>query len=455
MKCFRSYVPEQSLLLPASLEDWLPEGHLARFVSEVVEELDLSEVYASYQDDGRGPAGYHPLLMTRVLVYGYCPGKVSSRRIERACWEEVAFRYLAANQQADHDTIATFRRRHLAALAGLFVQVLRLCQKAGLVKLGQVAIEGTKLQANASRYQNQSYEKLGEEERRLREQVEQILEEAERVDAAEDAQYGRGRRGDERPAELASRESRLKKIRQAQASLEREAREQAERKRKEAEQAWAERQHRAEPSGRRPSGRRPKRPDPEQARPKPGTAGNATDPDSRLMKSNASRSFVQAYNAQAAVDGDQQIIVAAEVVQDRCDRHQLVPLIEQVQRNTGQAPEKVTADTDYYRPRPVQQAQGLGVEVYVKPDRPPPSAQGPPAQPTVAEGLRQKLRTPEGSAIYRKRRETVEPVFGQIKQARGFRSFLFRGLVKVRAEWKLICLTHNLLKLYRCGGQPA
>lgn len=455
MKCFRSYVPEQSLLLPASLEDWLPEGHLARFVSEVVEELDLSEVYASYQDDGRGQAAYHPLLMTRVLVYGYCTGKVSSRRIERACWEEVAFRYLAANQQPDHDTIATFRRRHLAALAGLFVQVLRLCQKAGLLKLGQVAIDGTKLQANASRYQNQSYEKLGEEERRLREQVEQILEEAERVDAAEDAKYGRGRRGDELPAELASRESRLKKIREAKASLEREAREQAERKRKEAEQAWAERQHRAEPSGRRPSGRRPKMPDPEQARPKPGTAGNATDPDSRLMKSNASRSFVQAYNAQAAVDGDQQIIVAAEVVQDRCDRHQLVPMIEQVQRNTGQVPEKVTADTDYYRPRPVQQVQGLGVDLYLKPDRPPHAARGAPARPTVAEGLRQKLRTPEGGAIYRKRRETVEPVFGQIKQARGFRNFLFRGLAKVRAEWKLICLTHNLLKLYRWGWQPA
>lgn len=456
MKSFREYAPEQAFLMPLSLEDWLPEGHLARLVSDVVSELDLSGVYASYEKDGRGQAAYHPQMMVKVLIYGYATGKLASRKLERACCEEIPYRYLSGNQQPDHDTLASFRRRHLTELSGLFVQVLQLCWKAGLVRLGHVAIDGTKMKANASRYKNKSYEKLGEEERQWQEQVEKILAEAEAADTTEDQKYGPGGRGEELPKELAEPASRLKKIREAKASLEQEAREVAERKKQEAEARIAERQQEAQNEGRKVQGRLPEVPDPEQAKPKPTTVGNRTDPDSRLLK--CSGGFLQGYNAQAAVDEDHQIIVAAEVVQDRHDRAQLVPMLEQVQQNTGQLPETATGDTGYYHPRQVQLATRMGVDVYVKPDVPPKhNGQGPgsPSKPTVAEGLRQKLKTEEGTALYKKRRETVEPVFGQIKEGRGIRAFLLRRLDRVRGEWKLICLAHNVRKLWVAGWVPA
>jgi transposase len=458
MKSFREYVPEQALLLPESLDDWLPAGHLARFVSDVVEELDLAAVYGAYEKDGRGQSAYHPLMLSKVLIYGYATGKLASRKLERACQEEVPYRYLSANQQPDHDTIATFRRRHLRALGGLFVEVLHLCQKAGLVKLGHVAIDGTKMKANASRSKTKGYEKLGEEERQLRQQVEQILAEAEAADRADDEKYGKGRRGDELPQELADRESRLKKIREAKAALEREAREEAERKREEAEEAAAERQARAEQQGRKLGGRPPRPLDPELGKPKATTAGNTTDPDSRLLKCTGGKGFLQGYNAQAAVDQEHQVVVAAEVVQDRHDRAQLNPMLEQVRANTGRMPQTASADTGYYSPRQVRKAESKGVDLYVKPAKPPkhnPQVPESARKRTIAARLRQKLETEQGRAIYGKRRETVEPVFGQIKECRGIRAFLLRGLGKVRSEWRLICLAHNLRKLWRSGWTPS
>src|SRR5207245_1503383 len=235
-KQFRDCNLDQLLLLPASLHDWLPEGHLARFVAEVVETLDLSAIYAKYEEgDGRGLAAYDPRMMVRLLIYGYCRGVASSRRIERATYEDVAFRYLAADQHPDHDTIADFRRAHLAALAQLFVQVLRLCQQAGLVKLGHVALDGTKVKANASKHKAMSYARMGEAEKKLEAEVKALLAEAARVDAEEDGKYGKGKRGDELPAELRRRETRRAKIREAKAALERQAREQAEEEKARAE----------------------------------------------------------------------------------------------------------------------------------------------------------------------------------------------------------------------------
>lgn len=471
-KCFRDYQPEQTLLLPPSLDDWLPEGHLARFLSDVMAELDLRPVYESYEKDGRGQAAYDPLMMLKVLFYGYCVGVVASRRIEKATYEQVPFRYLSANQHPDHSSLAEFRRRHLPAMRALFVEVLQLCQKAGLVKLGHVALDGTKIKANASRFRNCSYEHLSEQEKQLAEQVEQMLAEAEQADRADDQQYGRARRGDELPAGLARRETRLKKIREAKAELERQARQEAEEKKAEAEQRLRERQEKAAAAGRPLRGKLPRIPDPETAKPEPQDIANLSDAESRIMLDKTSGGFLQAYNAQAAVDSHRQIVVAADVTQQQNDRAQLAPLLEQVKQNTGAKPEKVSADTDYYSPQQVQEPILEGIDLYVKPDdppkinetkiasgagpkrrKPPRSGYGPDGIPRI-DHLRAKLATPEGQAVYARRREIVEPVFGQIKQWRSFRQFLLRGLAKTRAEWRLICLTHNLLKLYRSGWTP-
>lgn len=442
-KRFREHQPEQMLMMPPSLSEWLPEGHLARFVSDVVMELDLSAIYRSYEEkDGRGQAAYHPLMMVKLLLYGYCVGVVSSRKIEAATYDHVAFRYLAANEHPDHDSIAEFRRRHLPAMTALFLEVLQLCQKAGLVKLGHVALDGTKIKANASRDRNWSYAGLLQREKELAEQVQQILDQAERADRCEDERYGRGRSGDELPPELADRQKRLQTIRQAKAELERQAREEAEQK------------------------HAPEQPPIQQAQPEPEQKVNRSDADSRIMRERAG-AFIQGFNAQAAVDGHAQVIVAADVTQRQNDRAQLAPMLEQVEQNSGAKPAIVSADTDYYSPKQVQAPVLEGIDLYVKPDDPPkinarhpsdrtgPKQQKPPRSGYGPDGiaridhLRAKLATPEGQAIYAKRREIVEPVFGQIKQWRGFRQFLLRGLTKTRAEWRLICLTHNLLKLYR------
>jgi transposase len=258
-KRFRSDDLNQALLLPPSLHDWLPEKHLARFLVDVVETLDLGAIYASYDaKDGRGQAAYAPEMMLRLLLYGYCMGVYSSRKIEARTHEDVAFRFLSADQHPDHDTIADFRKRHLEALAGLFTQALLLCEKAGLVKLGHVAIDGTKIKANASKHKAQSYARMGETEQRLKQDIEALLKQAEQIDAAEDAQYGEGKRGDELPEELARRESRLKKIQQAKAELEQEARERAERERAEAEAKLAARCDEQEQTGKKKRGREPR-----------------------------------------------------------------------------------------------------------------------------------------------------------------------------------------------------
>jgi transposase len=446
-KTFRPYDLDQRLLLPPDLREWLPEGHLALFISDVVDELDLSAILQAYEREGRGQPPYHPALMVKLLLYAYCMGKPSSRKIERATYEDVAFRVLAADQHPDHDSLAEFRARHLAALAGLFVESLRLCQAAGLVKLGHVALDGTKIKANASKHKAMSYGRMEATERRLEGEVQALLSRAEQVDAAEDAAHGRGRRGDELPAELARRESRLTKIRAAKAALEQEARAQAAAAAEAAQAKLAAREQRVGSA----KGGVPKVPDPEQARPAPDAQRNFTDPDSRIMVDRATKSYEQAYNAQTAVDGQAQVIVACGVTQSAADAGQFVPMFSQAAQHLGQAPAVGLADAGYFSEANLTAPELAGVTLYVPPDRQPHGERGRTSRAAtpLAEAMRATLQTAEGHAHYALRKAIVEPVFGQIKEARGFRRFSFRGVLKVTAEWALICLTHNLLKLFR------
>ena len=460
-KRFRTDHLNQSLLMPPSLHDWLPERHLARFIADVTEELDLGAIYRSYEGDGRGMAAYQPLMMLRLLLYGYCRGVASSRKIEQATYEDVAFRFLSADTHPDHDTIAAFRKRHLDALAGLFLQVLQLCQKAGLVKLGHVAIDGTKIKANASKHKAMSYDRMEGTAQRLRQEVDELLRQAAAADQAEDAQYGKGKSGDELPAELARRESRLKKIREAKAELEQEAKENAEKERAEAEAKIAERREKEAKTGKKAGGHEPKVPDPEQAKPDPKAQRNFTDRESRIMPDGGNKgSFVQGYNAQAAVDSQAQVIVAAEITQQTNDKQQLVPMIKLVVANTGSKPIAVSADTGYWSEANVGDESVAGVDLHIATGRQKHGeklamATGPPPEDaTPKEAMAHKLRTEAGKSIYKMRKAIVEPVFGQIKERRGFRRFSFRGVASVRLEWKLICLTGNIMKLYRSGWSP-
>ena len=453
-KTFRAYNLDQRLLLPPDLREWLPDGDLALFISDVVDELDLSGIYATYDGgDRRGQPPYHPAMMVKLLLYGYCVGVASSRKMERATYRDVAFRVLAADQHPDHDSIAAFRHRHLDALAGLFVEALRLCRAAGLVTLGHVALDGTKLQANASKHKAMSYARMEVTEARLEREVRALLDRAAQVDAEEDAEYGRGQRGDELPAELARRESRLQKIRAAKAALEQAAKEQATAAAAAAEAKRDAREQREGPA----KGAPVKVPDPEQARPAPTAQRNFTDPESRIMHDNASKAVVQAYNAQLAVDAHAQIIVACNVTQAAPDVEQFVPLLRQVARHTGQAPGIVTADAGYFSAANLTAPEVGASDCYVPPDRH--AHSGEPrrgrARHPISEQMRAKLRTAAGRAIYARRKTLPEPVFGQIKQARGFRRFWLRGVRNVRGEWALICLTHNLLKLFRARTCPA
>jgi len=445
-KCFVDDEINQNLLMPPSLHDWLPENHLARFIADLVESLDLRAFYRSYEEkDGRGQAAYHPVMMVRVLVYGYCIGVTSSRQIEKRTYEDVACRYLSGDQHPDHSVINEFRKRHLAALAGLFVEVLQLCQKAELVKLGHVALDGTKLQANASKHKAMSYGRMLKSEQQLRAEVEELLRQAEAVDAEEDERERQGY-SDKLPEELARRESRLKKIQQAKAELEAEARQKAEQEKAAAEARMAERQEQEKRTGKKTRGGKPHIPDPQQAVPEDKAQRNFTDPDSRLMVDKGS--FVQAYNGQIAVDAEAQIIVAADITQDANDKRQLVPMLAQIEQNTGAEPKLCTADTGYWSPEQMGHERAKRVDLYVATNSGRPSANPVETNPALEE-MKQKLQTQAGRAIYKMRKAIVEPVFGQIKEWRHFRRFRFRGLEKVRSEWKLICLTHNILKLFR------
>lgn len=449
---FRPYDPGQMLLLPPNLRQWLPDDHLAYFITDVVGELDLSEIYLAYNGTRGGQPPFDPRMMVGLLLYAYCVGIPSSRRIEKATYESVPFRVLSAGQHPDHDTIAEFRKRHLRALSNLFVEVLRLCQTAGLVKLGHVALDGTKIRANASKHKAMSYGRMDKKIAELEDQVRGLLAKAEATDNEEDVRYGRGKRGDELPKELRFRQQRLKKLREAKAALEAEAKSVAEAKHKELVEERAKRQANGKP-------RRGKKPTPPSDTPSDKAQRNFTDPDSRIMKDGATKSFEQSYNCQAAVDAEAQVIVAADVTQQANDKQQVKPLVEQVKMNlAGKKPKVAIADSGYFSEDNIEYLDGERIDPYVATGRrkhghsPPSSPRGRiPKCVTRKERMSRKLRTKKGRETYSMRKATVEPVFGQIKEIRGLRRFLLRGFENVCGEWRLMCLTHNLLKLFRSG----
>jgi transposase len=449
---------EQPYLLPPSLQDWLPAGHLARFIADVAEQLDLSALYAAYdRKDGRGLAAYHPLMLSRLLLYGYAVGVRSSRAIEKATYDELAFRYLSADQHPDHDTIANFRQQHLRALAELFVQALRLCRQAGLVKLGTLAIDGTKVKAQASERRSMRLQQIRQEEQRLHALTEQLLEQAAQTDADEDAQWGKGQPAEALPLELADAQKRLQRLRQAKQELEEEAKQQL----AEAEAACPARQRGRPPRGTptKSPGSRSERETSKQVlnRARRAVAGqtrhyNFSDPDSRMMRDGGTGHVVQAYNAQIAVDGQAQIIVAAHVTQQALDKQQLAPMLEGAQRLLGGLPENVVADNGYWSYSQLTHPIMDGTNLLVPPEgHRSKTTSRLRADNVMAQTMRGKLSTVAGRMLYTSRQHIVEPVFAHIKEQRRFRRFSFRGLAKVTAEWSFVCLTHNLLKLYRSG----
>ena len=428
-KTYRPYLPEQDLLLPPSLRDWLPENHLAYFVSDLIDQLDLRAIEGYYEQEERGYPPYHSRMMSKILVYGYCVGVFSSRKLEKRLQEEVGFRVLAAGNQPDFRTISDFRKLHLAALEGLFQQVLRMALELGAMKLGRVAIDGSKVKANASKHKAMSYRRMKEDAKRLREEVRRLLERAEAIDAAEDAEYGRDNRGDELPVELGRREERLRRIREAKRALEERARAEAQ----------------AEGKGRE---------EPIKVKPEATAQYNFSDPESRIMK--APDTFVQGYNAQIAVEPILQLIVGQAVTQQANDKQQLLPMMQKVKEQSGQKPTAVLADNGYFSEANLRGAAKMRVEAYVAVGKQkhsqtvPPCPRGPiPKRATPLERMRRKLQTMAGRAIYARRKVIVEPVFGQIKHRQGFRQFLLRGIQKVGGEWALVCMTHNILKVHR------
>ena len=453
-KTYRPYEPRQSLMFPPSPLDWLPEGHLARFMLDVVEQLDLSKIFAYYEREQRGFPPHHPKMMTGLLLYAYCVGVPSSRKIEKRCHEDVAFRVIAGNTQPDHSCISEFRRIHLPALAAIFGQVLQLCEKAGLVKLGHVALDGTKLKANASKHKAMSYEFMKKKQAELQTRVEELLRAAEQADQDEDARYGKSQRGDELPAELQRAESRQRRIRDLMAALEDEAKEQ--RVAAEAEAAKAKSDDDDPPPGPTalPSHRIPTT---EDGTPTDKAQRNFTDGDSRIMKTGDG--FIQGYNCQAAVDEEHQIVVAEAVTNQPPDVEHFVPMLEAVVANCGRPPEEMSADTGYFSEANVIRSLERGVDPHIATgrrahDEPAPTVRGrTPRDMTLKELMARKLATKRGAKVYSRRKVIVEPAFGQIKN-RGFRHFLLRGLAKVRGEWSLMTLTHNLLKLWRSCAVP-
>ena len=448
---YKPYSRDQAFLLPPCMKDWLPKGDLAYFIADLSETLDLSEIDRYYQA-GKALSGqppFHPRVMVGLLLYAYGLGTTSSRKIARLCERDLGYRIVSADQQPNFRTVSEFRRIHLKSLQGLFVQVLHLAREAGLVKLGHVALDGTKVKANASKHKAMSYARMCEREAQYAREVAELLRRAQETDEAEDREYGQEVRGDELPEELQFREKRLAKIRAAKRALEAAAKEKAR-----SEGKLDEKDEPIPPK----RGRAPQTPP---GTPEPKAQRNFTDPESSIMKM-GDGSFDQAYNAafvrkrlcQAAVDSAHQIIVAQEATDAANDKQQVVPMFEQIQRNLGRKPKQGSADSGYYSESNVRYLRKRRIDDYLCPDRLKHGETPPPVRGPIPEGLslidrvRRKLMKKSGRRTYALRKQIVEPVFGQIKSARGLRQFLLRGREKVQGEWSLWCTTHNLLKLW-------
>lgn len=487
MKTYRPWEPNRTYLLPPSTRDWLPDDHLATFILELIDELDLGAIEDRLQaKDPRGEKSYAPRMLVSLLLYGYSTGVFSSRRLAQATWTDLGARVIAAEEHPHFTTINRFRLDHHVALGELFLQVLAMCARAGLVTLGHVAIDGTKIQANASKHKAMSYDRMKESEKRLQAEVEALLAKAAAVDAAEDAAFGADHDGSSIPAELKRRETRLKRIREAKAALESEAaearrlvlEEQAARARADAE--VAEEQRHKEKLLRRAASRdraaeRLATGEPscipgsgdglpfhtvhheKNGTPKPKAQRNFTDPESRIMGS--AGAFVQAFNCQIAVDESNQVIVAQLLTNQPPDSEHLQPVLEQVRSNMASFPETATADAGYWSDVNGQFCENNAIDAFISTRRrrhaepfdgsapvgPAPLA----GQTRAGQAMEAKVRSEPGRTAYAKRKWTVEPVFGQLKEARGFRRFKLRGLKKARSEFALLCAGHNLLKLWK------
>jgi len=447
MSNFRQIDRDTGFLLPPSVDEWLPEKHLARFVVEVIDGLDLSAMSKSYR--GSGSASYHPALLLGVLVYGYATGVFSSRKLERATYDSVAFRFIAANDHPDHDTIATFRRHFLKEIEGLFVQVLVLAREMGMLKLGTVGLDGTKIHANASRHSAMSYEHAGKIEAQLKAEVAELLARAEAADQADVSD------GMSIPDELARREERLAKLAEARAKIEARAKERYEREKAEYEAKLAAREAKAQATGKKPGGK-PPQPPVEGARPTDQI--NLTDEESRIMPV-AGGGFEQCYNAQAVVAAGSLLVVAAQVVQAPNDKQQIEPMLERIgalPEDLGKA-ETLLADNGYFSDTNVMLCAAANIEPLIALGRQShhPSlrerfADAPPApdNPTPLEAMAHRLQTPEGKRFYALRKQTPEPVFGIIKSVMGFRQFLLRGLDNVQGEWSLVTMAWNMKRMF-------
>ena len=431
---FRPYQPDQMQLLPQDLREWVPEGHLAHHVSDLVDALELSAFYAPYEGDGRRNSPYDPRMMVKVLVYGYATGTFSSRKLATKLVEDIAFRMLAAGNFPQHRTLCEFRRRHLDDFGAVFADVVRLAQTMGLAGLGRVSVDGTKVRANASKRKAMSYGRMGEEERRLQAEIAGLLEEAEAVDAAEDAHYGEDIRGDELPEELKRREDRLAAIRAAKARLE------------------AEQRAKDDARGRKPGQKRnPKGGHPYKrayGEPEEKAQSNFTDPESRIMMT-SSEGIQQCYNAQTAVEGENQLVVGAEVTDNASDQGQLIPMVDRAAAVCGETPQQVLADAGYGNERDLGELEKRGMDGYVALAR---EGKGPamvdPKKYPARARMAGKLATEDGRRRYARRKWRAEAPVGWIKEVLGFRRFSFRGIEKVRAEWTLVCLALNIKRLH-------
>ena len=447
-KKYRFYDQNQTLILPLNIREWLPKGHLALFISDVVDEMDLTLIFAYYEGEERGSPPYDPCMMAKILFYAYCIGVSSSRKIAKKLHEDIGFRYIAAGNFPDFRTISDFRKIHINTLEELFVQVLLLCDAAGLVKLGTVSLDGMKVEANASLQKTKQYEALCKEEEQLRKIVRDLFRQAERIDQEEDRLFGEDKCGDELPPGFQNKKERLKRIRKAKEQLEKKQQKQYE----EYQKNLKKREEMEKTRGKKLRGRKPypvsKAPDEE-------LKANTTDPDSRVMKTR--KGFIQGYNGQAMVDADSQIIVAGDLVQDENDRHQQIPMMEKLKKYLGRIPEKLTMDAGYWDEQRLKQLEEY-IDLYVATEKDwkereklrnclPPRGRIP-KNMGYKERMERKLRTKRGKEIYKKRCSSVEPVFGQIKN-RGLGRLLLKGLEKSKGEWLLICLSHNLLKLWK------
>lgn len=448
-KSYRPWNPNQAWLLPPCPRDWLPEGDLVYFLLDVVSAMDLSAIMSKYEREDRGFPPFHPRMMVTLLLYSYCVGTYSSRRIEKLCERDAAYRVIVGDDVPNFRTISDFRKLHLSELQGLFVQVLQLCAQAGLVKVGLVSLDGTKVKANASRHKAMSYDYMQKEESRLRQEIAELLDKARSTDEAEDALHGPDVRGDELPKELARRETRLARIQEARQALEAKAQAAADEERKRRQKAEE------ESDGPRPG----RKPEPVKDTPDDKAQYNFTDPESKIMKV-SNKGFDQCGNAQA-VANEAQIILAADVTPAANDKQQVKPMVQQAQINLEAAGvaekiEAAAADSGYYSEDNSSYLEGEKIDAYLATERlkhhekvAVVSEEHMPEDLTPKQRMAHKLRTKKGRETYARRKGMIEPIFGQIKQVRGFRQFLLRGLEKMRAEWRLICLTHNLLKLFR------